>query len=523
MILKKINKNSHQIKLTVEENRRLSLPTIIVSLALEIILVIYGLVGELPLISKFANISVGLLGMIYTSLTYLVLFPYFCRNEFLRFLFSLFNAIVIGLFFQFQPVLLPGLSYIFFTIFVIATAVHSGRLTSYSFMLIAIIMQPNLWKGLSGALDFDTWAQLFLQPVISVVAIETIISLQKTVLIQMRRLEVVNRVARSLSSTLEINQVTALVASAVQSTLDADTYYLGIVQDDHVHLELLYDDGEFFPPTDLSLKNTLAGWVISHNQSLLIRNLAQVRVMLGITPSTVGKPKLNKSWVGTPLQSGGRVLGLIAAASYQQDAYDRSDMDLLENVAQQAAMAIDNAFHHADVERKSQLDSLTGMLNHGAFLKALGDAAVDAGITDLPLSVIMLDIDKFKHYNDTYGHLIGDQVLSILTETIHSHIKTTDLVGRWGGEEFVIALPNANGAQASQIAQRIQSRLKEMRLEDRNGNTIPAPTISQGIAEFSKEANEIYALIDLADKRLYIAKERGRDQIEPQPDFWLEK
>ncbi|HKI52686.1 MAG TPA: GGDEF domain-containing protein, partial [Anaerolineales bacterium] len=101
------------------------------------------------------------------------------------------------------------------------------------------------------------------------------------------------------------------------------------------------------------------------------------------------------------------------------------------------------------------------------------------------------------------------------------HIKQGDTVGRWGGEEFVISLPGADGKQAAQIAKRISKTLGDLQVKDQDRQAIPIPTISQGIAVFPDEANEIYRLIDKADKRLYTAKKRGRNQIEPDADFWV--
>jgi diguanylate cyclase (GGDEF)-like protein len=118
--------------------------------------------------------------------------------------------------------------------------------------------------------------------------------------------------------------------------------------------------------------------------------------------------------------------------------------------------------------------------------------------------------------------LVGDRILESLCSAIKQHIKQNDAVGRWGGEEFIISLPNATGAQAMQIAKRISETMRGLRVLDRDQNTVPIPTISQGIAVFPAETDEIYRLIDLADKRLYVAKERGRNQIEPEIDIWQE-
>ncbi len=127
----------------------------------------------------------------------------------------------------------------------------------------------------------------------------------------------------------------------------------------------------------------------------------------------------------------------------------------------------------------------------------------------------MLDIDHFKQYNDTYGHLVGDRILKALCTAIKHHVKQTDAVGRWGGEEFAISLPGASGADALRVAERIRLTMASLQVEDRDQRTMPVPTVSQGIAVYPQEANEIYRLVDLADRRLYIAKERGRNQVEP--------
>ena len=165
-----------------------------------------------------------------------------------------------------------------------------------------------------------------------------------------------------------------------------------------------------------------------------------------------------------------------------------------------------------EVERQASLDSLTGVLNHGHFIEALHQASQLAKREKTSLSLIMLDIDHFKGYNDTYGHVIGDQVLKLTVEAIEKHVKSTDSVGRWGGEEFGIALPDANIHQAELVAQRIRKTLTSLPLSDSQGNPIPKPTVSQGIATLPVHSQDIDELIKIADRALYRAKGKGRDQ-----------
>ena len=195
-------------------------------------------------------------------------------------------------------------------------------------------------------------------------------------------------------------------------------------------------------------------------------------------------------------------------------------MELLSNLAQHAALALDNTVHHKQVEEQSRLDSLTGTYNHRYFLKALQDHIDQASSNGQVISLIMLDIDFFKQYNDSYGHQVGDAILTKLCETIQQYIKRTDFVGRWGGEEFAIALPGAKGDEAHQVAGRIQKSMQNMTIIDPKQVTIPAPTVSQGISVFPDEATEINRFIYLADQRLYVAKGLGRNQIEPDLSHW---
>ena len=185
----------------------------------------------------------------------------------------------------------------------------------------------------------------------------------------------------------------------------------------------------------------------------------------------------------------------------------------MEQIGQQAVLSIQNARHYEEVTRQAKLDSLTGVSNHNHFIEILYQEAEVSLSAQSPLSMIMLDIDHFKLYNDTYGHIIGDQVLRLTVQAIKSHIKKTDTVGRWGGEEFGIVLPNATTTQANMVANRIRKTLSELPLFNVEGNTIPKPTISQGIATIPEHTNDVDELIVIADRALYRAKAKGRDQV----------
>jgi diguanylate cyclase (GGDEF)-like protein len=125
----------------------------------------------------------------------------------------------------------------------------------------------------------------------------------------------------------------------------------------------------------------------------------------------------------------------------------------------------------------------------------------------------MLDLDHFKEYNDSFGHTVGDAVLRRVVQVIRDNLKRGDLVGRWGGEEFVVALPRCSRRDARQVAERIRKSMEGIKVEGPGGRPLPVPTASQGVAAFPEDAKEPIALVDAADVALYQAKGRGRDQV----------
>lgn len=215
-----------------------------------------------------------------------------------------------------------------------------------------------------------------------------------------------------------------------------------------------------------------------------------------------------------PILSAGTLLGMLDVQATRVDAFTEDDQFVLQIVVEQLANAILNARQHEALREQARRDSLTQVLSHGAFVVELEAAVGQARATRGEISLVMLDIDHFKEYNDQFGHVAGDAALLSTVDAIRRHIKHGDLLGRWGGEEFSIALLNASRTQAMLVANRIQSTLAELRPVDSLGRQMPSPTVSQGIAGLGEDAKDAFGLVDVADRALYRAKDRGRNQIQ---------
>ena len=497
------------------EVRRFVLPLTLASIFLTVIIILADV-----LVEPFPNIITIIYGVAWIVITLLYDFL-IARSTIFRGSFSWFYSITsvigLGVLIYILPPHLGELFHIMIIFGVVVTATIFGRAQAY--IVLVGILALSLPGQIQNFVNLENTLEYLMPFIVSTVTMETVLRIKDTTQQHIHRLETINKVSRQIMLSLDTEQTISFLTAAVQDALEADTYFIGIVKDDEIQLELFYDDGEYFNGTRVPIEGTLSGWVIKNQKELFLLDLRDDARLDGVEHFVMGKEKTSLSWMGVPLKAE-NVTGIIALGSYEPNAFDRADMELLSNLAQHVTLALNNTMQHAQVEEQARLDSLTGVYNHGYFLKKLSQQAETSYSTRTPLSLIMLDIDYFKLYNDTYGHLVGDRILNTLCSAIKQHIKQTDAVGRWGGEEFIISLPGATGAQALLVAQRIGETMASLQVMDRDQKAIPVPTVSQGIAVYPSEADEIYQLIDLADRRLYVAKERGRNQVEPELSHW---
>jgi len=168
--------------------------------------------------------------------------------------------------------------------------------------------------------------------------------------------------------------------------------------------------------------------------------------------------------------------------------------------------------HRLYIERTMK-DELTALPNRAYLFRALDNELARARRYRRSLSIVMLDLDRFKSVNDTYGHLFGDKVLIWIAETLREEIRRQDILGRYGGEEFLIILPETAGEDAAVLMERSRRKIAEIPYKEDSGSITVSVTMSAGIAELSANDHSIEDLIGRADRALYKAKENGRDQV----------
>lgn len=217
------------------------------------------------------------------------------------------------------------------------------------------------------------------------------------------------------------------------------------------------------------------------------------------------------SLISSPLISERRIMGLLRLDSYYEDNYLADDLRVLDIISNLAAIAIRNAQLYSQMEKLAITDGLTGLYLYRYFQERFSEEINKSLQNNLPLSLLMLDIDHFKKYNDQYGHTAGDVVLRHIAKSLLSVTRSKDIVARYGGEEFTLVLINTDKDKALLTAEKLREKIEREAIMLRREHT--HVTVSIGVVSFPSDAKVKEVLIEKADSALYRAKKTGRNRI----------
>ncbi len=316
---------------------------------------------------------------------------------------------------------------------------------------------------------------------------------------------VIRRFAQSRTLD-EVLQITFDVASA-------------IVPHDHALISFCEDDDtgviaavENLPQKWIGLQfnkeDSLAGRVATERKPLVSKSVKELKKPLYHFECRV---KGLKSFIIFPFMVHDRTVGTLAIFWNRENAFTQYDRKLLEVVSIHAANSLESARIHQKLEQQATTDGLTNLPNHRVFQMRLSEEIKRYKRIQLPICLILLDIDHFKHVNDTYGHPVGDLVLKELSRQLKNSIRDSDMAARYGGEEFALILPNTKPSGAWNFADRLRKQVASKKISYPQGSL--NISISLGIAAYPDDGANKAELVAAADKALYYSKENGRNRV----------
>jgi len=334
---------------------------------------------------------------------------------------------------------------------------------------------------------------------------------------QAREAEILRQAGAAVAATLDKNEAIRRILEQVHRVIPYDSASVSLLMDEQT-LEIVGGYGFSDIRAVIGIRFNLD----ENSPSTLVVQTRQP-VIIADAPTQYDAfrhPPHNhiRGWLGIPLIVKDKLIGTISIDSIHPGAFNAQHARLAVAIADQVAIALENARLFEDTQRLAITDSLTGLYNRRHFF-ILARREFERSLRYRRLiAAVMIDIDHFKRINDTYGHHVGDQVLQALTRLCLESSRQSDLIGRYGGEEFVILMPETNLDQAYQGAERLRQLIAHTPIETRAGPI--QVTISLGVHSFSPEHgcegtidSEIERLIDRADQALLLSKSSGRNRV----------
>ena len=312
-------------------------------------------------------------------------------------------------------------------------------------------------------------------------------------------------VGKAVTSELNFVKLQNMILDIVARVLKAEKGSLMLIDDAEKTMTIGVAIGlsdEITRDTRLEVGDSVAGWAVKNRKFLFVKNVEEDKEFLNIKKQNIKAGTL----MCAPLISKDKIMGALNVSKSTPGSFSDNDFELFVNLANQVAIAIDNA----RLYRYAVTDEMTKLYNHRYFQQRLDEELLRADRYEDHISLLILDVDHFKHFNDTYGHPEGDRVLKTVARLIEKSIREIDIAARYGGEEFVVICPEKSGTGALVPAERIRKAIEgfDFRID---GVHVPI-TVSVGAACYPDNATTKAELIKKSDTALYYSKENGRNR-----------
>jgi len=327
-------------------------------------------------------------------------------------------------------------------------------------------------------------------------------------------LYILYQLTRQLSLTLNLEEIFERAMSLLQEMLQLDEYSLMLFNPETGYLEIQASQGisdEVLTKARVKPGEGLSGKVAGRGKPILVADLSQSKDYVYYPKSRYKKG----SYLGIPLFArDGRLLGVMNFHHPEPGGFSEQDLKLYQAVSEQIAISLDNALAYQNTKELTNRDELTKLYNRRYFFERLEKEVERAKRYQRRLSLLMIDIDHFKNYNDTFGHLLGDEILKQLARLLEGRLRKVDVVARYGGEEFLVLLPETEKRNALRVGEKLRKAVEKHNFHSQRPELGKGKiTITVGVSSFPEDSESAYELLDLADKAMYYGKAQGRNQV----------
>jgi len=319
----------------------------------------------------------------------------------------------------------------------------------------------------------------------------------------MRELRISYEMSRAMISSLDVNELIEQIVKQITTHFSYEIIGIYLVDDDgeHATLEWTVDAIKEFRGTKIDIgEGGIIGRVIESGQPYYAADVSMV-------PFHGPKEFKKKSEFSIPLKIQDKIIGVLDIESLRMDAFPKSVRNLLVALGAQIAMAIERSRLFEETRRLSTEDPLTSAINRRIMEEKLTEQISQAKLNEEEFAILFLDLDNFKEFNDKYGHQRGDEGLLSFSLMIKETLQDSDLLGRYGGDEFISLLPKTDIQRAIKVANQMLKKVKENEM-------LEGLTLSIGIGVFPYDGKDLVELVRYADNACYLAKEKGGNRVE---------
>lgn len=326
----------------------------------------------------------------------------------------------------------------------------------------------------------------------------------------LKDLSVLYQVSQILARPLEFEEFLEDVSQVITKNLSIKEFSLLFFDPAHRYLEVRlasgFKDNARIRGMMFKLGEGISGRVAESGQMIYVSDTKNDPHYLHYK----GEKLEDGSFLSLPLKVGSEVVGVLNLSHRQKNAFSETDISSLQSVSNQIATGYERSRLYTRIKELSVTDELTRLYNRRYFQQVLQAEFKRARRFKRPLSLILIDVDYFKKFNDQEGHLKGDERLKQLSELLLQNIREVDTLARFGGEEFVILLPDTSLEAATGVAEKLRTLVAK---EGSSFSSLLPLTISAGVSTLQDSIVNIEDLIDQADQALYQAKKEGRNRV----------